>query len=70
MTAEQMVQKVLSFSSGEYQIEITAPSGATVTASKDGMTYTGTESTTTAGKYEISVPECGTYTLSVAKNTD
>lgn len=48
------------------KIIVTTASGATVTASKDGVTYSGTE--TSSGEYEITVPGYGTYTVVVSKD--
>lgn len=54
---------------GGYTINVTAPTGSTVTATKDGETYTGTED---SGVFAISVPETGTYTITatLGGNTD
>ena len=42
---------------------ITSKPGITVTATKDNVTYTSTE--TSSGVYEIPVPDYGTYTINV-----
>lgn len=56
-------------SGGGYTINVTAPTGSAVTATKDGETYTGTEE---SGVFAISVPETGTYTITatLGGNTD
>lgn len=56
---------------GGYTIRVDAPTGSTVSATKDGNTYNGTE-TATSGIFEIPVAEYGTYSVSASKsgNTD
>ena len=51
---------------GALKILVTAPTGATVTAEKDGGTYTGVEDAQDPGSYTVSVPEYGTYTVTAA----
>lgn len=48
------------------EILVTAPAGATVTASKDGVTYSGVEDPQNPGSYTVSIPEYGTYTVTAA----
>ena len=50
------------------KILVTAPTGATVTASKDGGTYSGVEDPQNPGSYIIEVPEYGTYTVTALLN--
>ena len=51
---------------GALSIAVTAPTGATVTAIKDGSTYTGVEDQQNPGSYTISIPGYGTYTVTAA----
>lgn len=48
---------------GALSIGVTAPTGASVSASKDGATYPGAEDAQNPGRFSIPVPEYGTYTV-------
>ena len=65
-TPEQMAAAILAVPGG-YQILVTAPTGATVTAEKGGATYTGVRDSALE-KYVIFVPGAGTYTVTVVYN--
>ena len=54
-------------SGGSFLLVITADTGETVTATKDGTTLTATEVST--GVYEVEVTSAGTWTLSDGTNT-
>ena len=56
-----------SGSGGSFLLVITADTGETVTATKDGTTLTATEVST--GVYEVEVTSAGTWTLSDGTNT-
>lgn len=56
-----------SGSGGAFLLMITADTGLTVTATKDGTTLTATEVST--GVYEVEVTSAGTWTLSDGTNT-
>lgn len=51
---------------GALKIIVNVETGSTVTATKDGETYTGVEVST--GVYEIEVPEYGAYIVSASKS--
>lgn len=51
----------------KYKIIITADTGATITLSKSGTTYTTTEDN---GTWTFEVPETGTYTITAVMGTD
>ena len=51
-------------------IDVTAPTGSTVTATRNGATYTGTESPAGSGQFTIEVPDYGTYAVTVTLGTD
>lgn len=53
---------------GALKIMVNVETGSTVTATKDGSTYNGVETST--GVYEIEVPEYGTYTVTATKSGD
>lgn len=57
-----------SGSGGSFLLMITAETGETVTATKDGTTLTATEVST--GVYEVEVTSAGTWTISDGTNTD
>jgi len=63
-----VIVHAMQVGSGGYQIVVHAPAGSTVTASKGGVGYPGTESP--SGTYTISVPSTGTYSLSAVKGTN
>lgn len=53
---------------GGLQIVVTAPTGATVTATKDGVTYIGVENPENPGNYTIGITQSGVYEINVSYN--
>lgn len=70
-TPAEMAAAILAIPGGSFggalSIRVTAPTGSTVTAEKDGNTYTGVEAAGNPGNYTVSVPEYGTYTVTAAR---
>lgn len=55
----------IAVTASDYVIEVTAPTGSTVTASLGGDTYTSVEDN---GTWRLEVDEAGTYTVTVTKD--
>lgn len=71
MLPSEMASAILSIPSvgggGPLSIRVTAPTGSTVVAEKDGHTYTAKEE---SGVWDIGVPGYGTYTVRATRGDD
>lgn len=65
-TPAQMAAAILAIpkgGGGGLEIIVSAASGGSVSAEKDSITYPGSEDELIPGRYEISIPEEGSYTV-------